>query len=355
VFGPAIQQLLNASGISGVQRRSEFISYDTKQPYNVQWYLNSQHELRGAFVAEVGYMGSRGVNLPYYGDPNTTPSEYVNGVKRIVPGAQLRYPSWGRVRTRTTGAESIYHGVSAGLQKRLSQGLQFQGNYTYSRSIDTWSGGLQGSSDYLTGAGSAVDWWDIEYERGRSSFDIPHNFVFNAVYVLPFGQNLTGAKGVIAKGWQFSGIVTMSSGVPFSPIIGFDYAGDRQADTTQQRPSWAPGRNPENAIIGSVDDWFDATAFVLPAPGTFGDVPRNALRGPNLRTVDVSTFKSQQLGPATLQFRIEVFNLFDRANFAAPARPFLFNSDGSRIPGAGRITRLVTPARQMQFGLRLLF
>jgi hypothetical protein len=354
VFGPAIQQVLNA-GVSGVQRRSEFISYDTKQPYNVQWYLNSQHELRGGFVAEVGYMGSRGVNLPYYGDPNTTPSEYVSGVKRIVPGAALRYPSWGRIRTRTTGAESQYHGLTLGMQKRLSQGLQFQANYTYSRSIDTWSGGLQGSSDYLTGAGSAVDWWDIEFERGRSAFDIPHNFVFNAVYALPFGQSLTGAKGALAKGWQLSGIVTLSSGVPFYPLIGFDYAGDRQADTTQQRPSWAPGRNPGNALVGSVDEWFDATAFVLPAAGTFGDVGRNTLRGPNLRVVDFSTFKNQQVGPTMLQFRIEIFNLFNRANFAPPTNLTLFNPDGSRIPGAGRITRLTTPARQVQFGLKVLF
>src|SRR4029434_7198367 len=143
------------------------------QPYNVQWYVNTQHELGASFVAEVGYMGSRGVNLPFYGDPNTTPSEYVNGVKRIVPGAQLRYPSWGRIRTRTTGAESSYHGMTLSLRRRFAQGLQLQGNYTYSRSIDTWSGGLQGSSDFNRAARSAVDWWEIEFERGRSSFDVP--------------------------------------------------------------------------------------------------------------------------------------------------------------------------------------
>src|SRR6185295_11139488 len=72
VFGPGIQDVL-ASGVgtANVQKRSEFISYDTDQPYNVQWYVNAQHQIRGGFVAEVGYMGSRGVDLPYYGDPNT--------------------------------------------------------------------------------------------------------------------------------------------------------------------------------------------------------------------------------------------------------------------------------------------
>jgi hypothetical protein len=71
VFGPAMAQLLSSPTVSAsVQKRSEFIFYDTKQPYNLQWYINSQHELRGNFVAEVGYMGSHGENLPFYGDPN---------------------------------------------------------------------------------------------------------------------------------------------------------------------------------------------------------------------------------------------------------------------------------------------
>ena len=357
VFGPAMAQLLASPTVSAsVQKRSEFIYYDTKQPYNLQWHLNAQHELPGGLVAEVGYLGSRGENLPFYGDPNTTPSEYVGGVKRIVPGAQLRYPSWGRIRTRRTGAESNYHGLTLGLQKRLTQqGLQFQGNYTYSRSEDTWSGGLQGSSDFVAAAGSAVDWWDPEFERGRSSYEVPHNFVFNAVYVLPFGENLTGVEGVLARGWQFSGITSISSGMPFHPRIGFDRAGDRQSDTDSQRPSWAPGRDAKNAITGRVDQWFDPEAFVLPAVGTFGDVRRNVLRGPNFRSVDFSTFKNQRAGGTMLQFRVEIFNLFNRANLAPPSNPVLFNSNGTRIPGAGRITTLVSSARQIQLGVKLMF
>jgi hypothetical protein len=355
IFGPGIQQVLDAGVGAGVQKRSEFIYWDAKQPYTLQWYLNGQHELGGGLVGEVGYLGSRGRNLPYYGDPNSVPTEYVNGVKRIVPGAQLRYPSWGRIRTRRTDADSEYHGLTASLQKRLSQGLQFQANYTFSRSTDTWSGGLQGSSDFLTGSGSAVDWWDIEFERGRSSFDIPHNFVFNAVYAVPGSANMSGIAGWFANGWQFSGIVTISSGVPFHPIIGFDRAGDRQSDTDQQRPSWAPGRNAKDAIVGQVDKWFDPTAFVLPEVGTFGDVRRNSLRGPNLRLVDFSTFKNQRVGPTMLQIRVEVFNLFNRANFAPPSNPNLFNPDGTRIAGAESITSLVTPARQLQLGVKILF
>jgi hypothetical protein len=354
-FGPGIQSVLAGGVGSAVQKRSEFISYDAKQPYNVQWYLNTQHEFGWGLIGEIGYLGSRGHNLPFYGDPNTRPSTYVNGVKTVVPGNTIRYPSWGRIRTRTTGAESEYAGLTLGLQKRFSQGLQFQANYTFSKSEDTWSGGLQGSSDFATGAGSAVDWWDIEFERGRSSFDVPHNFVFNTVYLLPFGNSATGMKGALLKGWQISAIVTMSSGMPFHPVIGFDRAGEGQSDTDLQRPSWAPGRAPGDAILGGVDQYFDPEAFVLPAAGTFGDVRRNSLRGPNLRTVDASVFKNQQIGRTMLQFRAEVFNLLNRDNFMPPSSYVLFSSNGNRVAGAGRITELATSARQVQLGIKLIF
>lgn len=357
VFGPAIQSVLaGGAGTAAVQKRSEFISYNLDQPYNLQWYVNSQHELRVGFVAEIGYMGARGVNLPYYGDPNTTPSEYMpDGTKRIVPGAALRYPDWGRIRTRSTGAESTYHGVTLGLQKRLSHGLQFQGNYTYSRSTDTWSGGLQGSSDFLTGAGSAVDWWDIAFERGRSSFDVPHNVVFNGVYALPALGNLGGVARALTSGWQVSGIVTVSSGMPYHPVIGFDRAGDRQSDTDMQRPNWAPGFDASNATTGSVDRWFNPAAFALPTAGIFGNVPRNVLRGPNLRTADFSIFKNQTIAKSVLQLRVEVFNMLNRENFGPPSDRRVFNTDGTVVPGAGRITTLATPARQVQFGIKFLF
>lgn len=356
VFGASILNVLAGGVGSAVQKRSEFIAHDLDQPYNLQWHLNTQQELPGAMTVEVGYMGSQGRNLPFYGDPNTTPSEYTpDGTKRIVPGAALRYPSWGRIRTRTTGAESEYHGLTVGLNKRLQKGLQFQANYTLSRSIDTWSGGLQGSSDYLTGAGSAVDFWDIEFERGRSSFDVPHNFVFNAVYLLPGNESWTGVKKALGYGWQLSGILAMSSGLPFHPLLGFDRAGDRQSDTDLQRPSWAPGRDAKNAIVGTAEQWFDPTAFVLPAAGTFGNVRRNELRGPGLVTVDTSLFKNQMVRNMQVQFRLEVFNLLNRVNLNPPGNPLLFRSDGTRIPGAERVTTLSTPARQLQLGLKFLF
>jgi hypothetical protein len=95
---------------------------------------------------------------------------------------------------------------------------------------------------------------------------------------------------------------------------------------------------------------------VLPPAGAYGNVERNSLRGPDLKMVDLSIFKNTAVGKQNLQLRIEIFNLFNRANFATPTNAgVLFNTDGTRIPAATQITRTVTTSRQVQFGLKFVF
>jgi len=356
VFGPAVKDLLNQGTGLAVQKRSEFIIYDAKQPYVAQFNLNLQREFAGGIVGEVGYIGSRGNDLPFYGDPNSVPAELTpDGRWRVVPGAQLRYPSWGRIRTRINTAKSFYDGLITSVNRRFAAGLMLQASYTFAKSIDDWSGGLLGGQDFDNGAGSATNWWCATCERGLSNFDVRHTLVFNGVYQLPFGKDRTGIAGALAQGWQLGVIVNMASGIPFTPYIGFDRAGDLQSDATLQKPDLAPGRK-ANSIIGSPDNWFDATAFVLPAAGYYGNVGRNTITGPNLRTVDLSVFKNIRIGARTLQFRGEGFNILNRANFATPnIVDGLFNPDGSRRPSATRITRTATTSRQIQLGVKLLF
>ena len=226
---------------------------------------------------------------------------------------------------------------------------------TYGTSRDTWSGGQIGNQDFENGAGSATDWWNPQAELGPSSYDVRHTFVFNAVYQLPLGSRLTGLAGQLVQGWQIGVIANLASGIPFTPYIGYDYAKDRSSDPNPQKPDFAPGRNADNAIIGSPENWFDSTAFVLPPAGEYGTVGRNSLRGPDLKEVDLSIFKNWKIGSQSLQFRIEVFNLLNRDNFATPTAGALFNSDGSRIPGATQITHTSTTSRQVQLGLKAIF
>ena len=356
-FGSAVQDLLAQGTGLAVQKRSEFIDYDARQPYTVQYHASIQHEIVNGIVGDVGYIGSRGYNLPFYSDPNAVPVRFnaADGHWQVVPGAALPFPSWGRIRTRTNIARSWYNGLTAGVNRRFANGLLFQGSYTYGRSRDTWSGGLIGGSDFENGAGSATNYFLPDSELGPSSYDVRHTVVFNAVYQLPFGRNTTGAARQIVQGWQLGVVANYASGVPFTPFIGFDYAKDLSSDPNPQKPDWAPGFSPDNAIVGAADNWFNANAFILPPAGDYGNVGRNVLRGPNLKMVDLSIFKNTLVGRQNVQFRIEIFNLFNRANFATPNSGALFNPDGTPIPSATQITHTATTSRQVQFGLKFVF
>ena len=351
VFGPGIQDVL-ASGVDA-QRRSEFIDYDARQPFVQQWHARVERDVGAGVSAELGYLGSRGHNLPFYGDPNAVPSEYLSdGRKRVVPGADLRYPTWGRIRTRTNLARSNGHALVAGLRKRTADRLMLQAAYTFAHSTDTWSGGQMGTSDFDNGAGSATDWWDPEAELGPSNFDVRHSFVVNGTYELPWGRSLTGLAGALARDWSVSGVVQLSSGLPFTPFIGFDRAGDGQsdADTIQKPDQIAPLTYP-----ATVEAWFDVTAFRLPEAGFYGTATRNSLRGPGLKLVDVALVKQVTAGPTRVQLRLEAFNLFNWVNFGLPNASVLFNEDGTYRTGAARITTTATAARQLQIGIKVIF
>ena len=127
------------------------------------------------------------------------------------------------------------------------------------------------------------------------------------------------------------------------------------------RPSLAPGRTPESAVVGRPDQWFDPTAFVLPAAGTLGNLGRGALIGPDLRVVDVALIKRipwSRLGEAgNVELRVEAFNVFNRVNFGVPALlAFAGAADGELpLPSFGRIRSTASAARQVQLGLRVAF
>jgi hypothetical protein len=352
VFGPAMKDVL-AAGVNPdtVQKRSEFIFYDLEQPFMQQWHVNFERDLGRNFVTEAGYIGSRGHNLPFYGDPNATPSEYgADGVKRLVPGATLRYPSWGRIRTRNNVARSNYHGMTLALNKRYSDGWQMQAAYTLGKSNDTWSGGLIGGSDFDNGAGSATDWWDPEYEYGPSNYDVRHNIVINAVYQLPFGKGREGFAGVLANGWNIGGVFQASSGLPATPLLAYDQVGDRQSDTGLQKPNIGGDIN----YIGTAEQWFDPSVYIVPAAGVFGSARRNSVRGPGLKVADLSVFKNFTVNRYAVQLRFEAFNAFNWVNLGLPDMT-IFTANGVRNPTAGQIRNTATPARQVQIGLKFMF
>jgi len=223
-----------------------------------------------------------------------------------------------------------------------------------SRCRDTTSG-----NSLFEGGTAATNPYDEGYDYGPCLIDRTHNLRASAIYQLPFTAN------AFVTGWQVSTIVSAVSGAPFTPLVGFDQAGLQTGAT--QRPNLAAGRSLDDAVTGGqldaacgcITGYFDPTAFTLPAPGTLGtDVGRNTLRGPGLLTVDLAASKNVGLGGgAYLQFRAEVFNLFNRVNYGLPnAAIFIATTDGGAAynANAGQITS-ASPPRQVQFGAKLVF
>ena len=251
---------------------------------------------------------------------------------------------------------SAYHALELDVSRRMGQGLQLRGNFTWSKNLDVNSA-LQGAQANNQ-AQMVMDRNDLRRDWGPSALNPAVQSSISATYELPFGKhkrflsNTQGLGNLLLSGWQLNGIVTLLSGFPFTPQSGSNRSGD--GDTRNpDRPSVNPNFTGP-VVLGKQSQWFDPNAFLLPTPGTWGNLGRGTYRGPGLATVDLSLFKDTAISErATLQFRAESFNLQNRANFASP-NAIVF-SGGSISPSAGLITRTVTTSRQLQFGLKLIF
>ena len=343
-----------AGALPTSQQRLDLLQWDLKNPYMLQYNLTVQHELLPNFSVMVGYVGSRGIHLFRNVEWNqSVPIVQPDGSYFFPAGNARRSPVWNSVRMRLTDGNSWYNSLVASATKRFSHGLQFQGSYTLGRSYDEASISA-GSQDFNNGFQPRYA-YDRHDNYGLSDFDVRHNFTFNYSWVLPIGADATGATRLLVSGWQLSGIVTLRSGVPFTPVLSFDRALARpRSGGAGQRPSWAPGYDPTKATLGGPDQYFDPNAFVLPAAGTFGNVARNALIGPGYAVWNSALFKNVDLGARRrLQIRAEVFNILNRANFSLPAAT-VFSASG-RVENAGEITDIVGTARQIQLGVKIEF
>jgi hypothetical protein len=273
-----------------------------------------------------------------------------------IPVAKLPNPFLSVAAIYFFEGKASYNALQLEFTRRLGHGLQFRANYTYSRNLDYGSG--LGSSQDNNAAQTLLNPYQPRLDWGRSPLDITHQASGNLSYELPFGRGKRWAKGVsgvadkLVSGWQLNNVVTVLSGFSFSPVIGSNRSGN--GDTiAPDRPSSNPAFTGP-VIVGSVNEWFNPNAYVLPTPGTFGDVRRATLTGPGLAEVDSSLFKTTKVSERlSLQFRAEFFNIANHANFRIP-NTVVF-SGNSISPSAGIITATATTSRQIQFGMKLIF
>ncbi|MGE0407224.1 MAG: TonB-dependent receptor, partial [Candidatus Korobacteraceae bacterium] len=315
--------------------------HEYKPEYNQAWSLSVQHQLMPDLLYEVAYFGSR-IN---HADNRTVLNVPVEGPGNIA--ARRPAPQLAQVVAIRWDGWSSYNALRLRVEKRASHGLFLSANHTWSRSIDDASD--PGGTEYEANLPQDVYNYNIRRpggltERALSSFHHLHRFTGMASYQLPVPA-MNGALGVLANGWQLSGIFTAQSGAPFTVNLGSDNAnvgpGPAQRPDVIRNPNLSSGRSP--------DRWFDTGAFVMPAAFTFGNSSRNIVFAPGDVQLDMALQKEFPLRreDMRLQFRTEMFNVLNRANFGVPNRVAF-------TPNFGRISS-ARDARQMQLALKLLF
>jgi carboxypeptidase family protein/TonB-dependent receptor-like protein len=330
------------------------IEYAPHAPTKYSYNATFQRDLGRSISWMAAYVGSKSRFQARTSSVNTfIPTIQPDGTYFWPAGLTQRpNPSFRNVSMVFFDSNTDYNSFQTTLDRRVSRGVAFTVNYTYSVSYDDLSSATGGGA--LNGGGT------LQYGRDRTSSHGPSAWnARNAVSVmltldLP-GRGMTGAAGKLLGGWQLSTITSATSGVPFDVTLGYHNSRQGESGAGPDRPSWAPGCDASKAITGTPDQWFDPLCFVSANPGFLGNVPARILRGPSIFTSDWAFIKSAGLGTRRLQLRAEVFNIFNRANFAAPSVLSVFNSDRTRNAAAGRITQTVTPSRQMQFGVKFVF
>jgi hypothetical protein len=313
-----------------------------------------QQEFLGDWVATVGYAGARGKHLWRNSDINVpAPATLADGTPFYAAGLLRPNRNYSAIELKSSDGDSWYKALIVEVKKRWSNGLQVRSSYTWSKAEDT----TQNStffSDSTTATTSAMPEFIAGYNKGLSDFHAAHNWITNFVWE-PF------------TGWRLSGIARFRSGSPLTPFVQTNrsrslWSPSLGPGTGPDRPSYAPGRNASNAVTGNPNQWLDPAAFILQPIGTFGNVGRNELIGPDLRTVDLALSKFFGLsrlgaGRGTVELRAEVFNLFNRANFGPPSLVAFAGTADNEAPLAsfGQIRSTITSARQMQLGIRISF
>lgn len=361
--------------------------------YVMQWNLTLQSELTKGMDLRVGYVGSRGIHQPFRVEdadivlPTLTSQGYLWPAP-IGSGTRLNNNA-GRITALFWEGQSYYNALQVRLKKKLRGGAQFQASYTWGRSIDTSSGSVVGD-EYANSIFSPL-WFNTSRYRGLSDFNIAHNVEVS--YTWDIGTPKSWTSGLLKHslgGWQIGGVFAASTGVPFTATFGGDALGLRSTNPAIDVPDLVGGAgcgsltnpgNPNNYIrtqcfaiptatpaiaanCVNVTNIDPVTQQTIPEPNTclnlLGNLGRNTLIGPGLVNLDFSVLKNNYVRKISdsfnVQFRAELFNIINHANFAPPLdNRSVFDSTGHPIDNAGLITSTQTPSRQIQFALKVIW
>lgn len=353
--------------------------YDEAHAYAQQWNFDVQRELAGGLALSLAYAGSKGTHLPGPDQQlNQIPTEFFAlgnsrlqqqvanpffgqvkvgalSLPSVAYGQLLRpYPQFSGFSMRNPpNRNSIYHSGQLKLEKRFGRGGSILGAYTWSKLIsdtDTLTAWLEPGG----GAGGVQDNYNIRAERSLALYDTPHRAVISYIVDLPFGKgqpwggDLTGAVSRLISGWGLNGVTTFQSGAPLPISVAVNQNGFGAG----QRPNrTGVDAKLEGSAQSRLNGWFNTAAFSLPGPWRFGNASRTMpdARSHGINNFDFTLFKNTRVTEKVgLQFRTEVFNLFNRVRFGYPGTAL-------GTPQFGVISGQVNDPRLIQLGLRLLF
>jgi hypothetical protein len=369
---PEYQQILLGQGIRAPIQ-------DDNYGYNQQWNFSIQRELPGGISADVAYAGAKGSHIPGYTTQiNQLPEEFMSmgtALQQQVPNPFLGLITTGSLAAPTvsrgqllrpfphhTGVEiaangnrnSTYQSMQVKVEKRFGSGGSILGAYTWAKLIadtDTGTGWLESGGGF-----GAQNWRNLQLERAPSLNDVPHRAVISYVYDLPFGKGQPlagGVTGVVAKlvsGWGINGVSTFQSGFPLGLSTAVNLTNSFGGGS---RPNWTgQSARLDGPAQQRLSRWFDTTQFSQPAAFNFGNTARvlSNIRAHGINNFDFAIFKNTQLvrERVGLQFRTEIFNLFNRVQFGFPGRAF-----GN--PQFGVVSGQANQPRLVQFALRVIF
>ncbi len=410
-----------------------------KNPHSLQWNLTLEQQLPGGIGLSVSYVGNRGINLFSLVEGNpVVPTNLVNGVlppntmptysiaggtaasfacfnnaltfsngttqplilpiggvqTTIVPGLPQypcrQNPYFTSAEFVTSPSNSWYNGLQVAVTKRLSHGLDVQGAFTHSRSLDTTSGQMYNTDCYYA-IGTSIGFvpQNLSLSKGPSCSDVPNAAHFSILYHFPVMKS-NGFLSKVSNGWWMGNIVTIQQGFPFTPVVAQDRS---LSGVITQSNATPPTLNtvatsatisgttynfiPYNAstvITGNPNQWFNPMMFGEAQLGTIGNAPRDFLRGPGQSDWDFSVVKDTKVGylgeAGNLEFRAEMFNILNHPNFGPPTNTAFggtlaacgtapVNGPGCNnqapFATAGQITTTSTKSRQIQLALKLIF
>lgn len=375
---------LNSQSANPAKLQTTWIQPNPPRNYMMIYDLTIQQQITSSMSASVGYVGNHGVHMYNREDDINTVLPTQTSIGLLFPigtGPNNRInPNVGDIRAGYWGGTALYDALQASFTKNFSHGVQAQASYTWGKGIDTGSATAIGDP-FTNSIASPFNFWPGR--RGLSDFNIAQTFVLNFIWDLPTRKSFGSTAAHLLGGWELGGIFTAESGQPFTPLIGGDPLGLNSADPWAF-PNVTPGCKTTNP--GNPSNYLNLSCFTLPtAPASFaaqcigfpgavapppsgqvycanllGNESRNSVIGPGFFNLDFSIFKNNYIKSISenfnVQLRAEFFNVFNHASFLAPIdNQTLFDNTGAPVGGAGAIDQLSVPAREIQFGIKVIF